>query len=173
MKSIKVLATMFVAAAMFAVSGCSKDDEKTVNQNDVIGSWSLDAITYSRTISGLTGEYAQYNGTQTDSAGPEEGESSIFTFNSDGTCTLHNIFIEEEGTIDETLTGTWSVSGNTLTFDVVDETEASSANHRVMTIKEISSTKMVLAKEETVQEELVPGQMATLTLSVEMILKKV
>ena len=41
---------MFVAAAMFAVSGCSKDDEKTVNQNDVIGSWGLETLIYSRTI---------------------------------------------------------------------------------------------------------------------------
>ena len=171
MKTMKLFAAMFVAATMFAVTGCSKDDEKTVSKDDVIGSWGLETLVYTRTISGLTGEYAQYNGSQTDSAGPEEGESSIFTFNSDGTCTLHNIFIEDEETISETSTGTWSVSDNMLTFDLVDE--AGTADHQVMTIKEISSTKFVLTKEASMEQEFVPGQMGTLTISVEMILKKV
>ena len=165
MKAMKVLAAMFVAAAMFSFTGCSKD-EKTVDKNDVVGNWNLETMVLTRTISGLTGEYAVMNGTQSQNVGPDEGESSIFTFNSDGTCIIQNNF--QEG--NETSTGTWSVSGNNLIWDLVDEEGV--ADHQVLVVEEVSSTQMVLSASKSVNEEMVPGQVAKIDMRVEIHLSK-
>ena len=174
MKTMKFFAAMFVAATMFAVTGCSKDED-SVNKDDVVGSWSLDKMIMTQTVSGLTGEYAIYNGSQTQESGPEEGESSIFTFNSDGTINVANTFIDHDNNdeiVTETGTGTWSLSGNKLAFDVVYDNQ--DTDSQVFVVEEVTGTKLVLSTEKTqTDSQSIPGQTATITYSVKLKFNKV
>lgn len=96
---MKMFAAMFCAAMVFAFTGCSKDTEK-----DIVGSWSLVSTTVTETIQGQS---------HTETETPEEGESSIATFNEDHTYKIV-VTYRESGSF--TTTGTYSLDGDKLTI---------------------------------------------------------
>jgi hypothetical protein len=154
MKAMKVLAALFVAASMFAVAGCSKDD--SISKNDLVGSWNMTKQYVSQTVSGLTGEYASYNGTREHETEFEEGRSTVFIFGSDGSFSIVNT--TPEGS--RTRTGTWSLSGTTVTMNV-PYTEGGEPETQQMNVDEVSGSKLVLSTRMTETTE-VGGQVATL-----------
>ena len=113
-KTLKTLAAVFGAALIMCTIGCSKDPEDLI-----IGSWDVQNIIMSRTISGLTGEFAEYNGTVCDTIAPEPGESTTLTFNKDNTCVIVNV--EQQNT--DTQNGTYTVVDKTLTMTIDGDAE--------------------------------------------------
>ena len=107
MKSMKVLAAMFIAASMVALTGCSKDTE-----NEIIGSWRLLSTTITETYQGQT-----HSETET----LTEDEVIIYTFNANNTFSLSTNY---EGD-DFTRTGSYSLNGDKLTMKFDDEDEVS------------------------------------------------
>ena len=105
---MKVLAAMFVAASMFALVGCSKDEEK-----EIIGSWRLLSTTVTETYQGQT-----HSETET----PTEDEVVIFTFNENNTFSLSTNYEGNEFT----RTGSYSLNGDKLSMKYDDEDEFSS-----------------------------------------------
>ncbi len=147
---------MFVAASMFVVAGCSKDNEgSSVNKNDLVGSWNMTKMHVVETVSGLTDEYAAYNGTQEREMSPGEGESTVFIFGSDGTYTIKNV--SPNNTLERT--GTWSLSGKTLTVSLPEDGEMHS---ETMEVDKVTSSNLILSKHITETRELVPGQVASI-----------
>jgi hypothetical protein len=106
MKTMKVLATLFVAAAMFALTGCSKDAEK-----DIIGSWRLLSTTVTETYQGQT-----HSETET----LTEDEPIIYTFNENNTFSMSANY---EGN-DFDRTGTYSLNNDKLTIKWDDEEQS-------------------------------------------------
>ena len=151
---MKVLAAMFVAASMFVVAGCSKDDE-SINKDDLVGSWNMTKVHVTETVSGLTDEYAAYNGTHEQDMNPGEGEATIFIFGSDGTYTIKNI--SPNNTLERT--GTWSLSGKTLTVSLPEDDEMHS---ETMTVDKVTGSNLVLSKHMSETRELAPGQVASI-----------
>ena len=100
---MKFYAAMCCAAMMFVFTGCSKDLE-----DEIIGSWSLQSETVTETYNGQTHTETEY---------PEEGESTIITFNEDNTFTEVVIY---DGN-DFTTTGTYSINGDKLTINPEDD----------------------------------------------------
>lgn len=171
MKTVRFLAAMFVAAAMFAVTGCSKDNEGgSVIKDKIVGSWAMETMTVTQTVSGLTGEYAAMNGSRTNTSGPEEGESSIFIFNNDGTVSNVNVFIDHDNNdeiVNQTSTGTWSLNGKELTLILVDEEGVTDT--MVLNVEEVTSNKLVLTTERSMDDSTsIPGQVATITVSIKL-----
>lgn len=171
MKTMRFLAAMFVAAAMFAVTGCSKDDEGgSVSKDKIEGSWAMETMTVTQTVSGLTSEYAAMNGSRTNTSGPEEGESSIFIFNNDGTVSNVNVFIDHDNNdeiVNQTSTGTWSLNGKELTLILVDEEGVTDT--MVLNVEEVTSNKLVLTTERSMDDSTsIPGQVATITVSIKL-----
>ena len=147
---------MFVAASMFVVAGCSKDNEgSSVNKNDLVGSWNMTKAHVTETVSGLTGEYAAYNGTHEREMSPGEGESTVFIFGSDGTYTIKNV--SPNNTLERT--GTWSLSGKTLTVSLPEDGEMHS---ETMEVDKVTSSNLILSKHITETRELAPGQVASI-----------
>ena len=100
---------MFCAAMFFAFTGCSKDFEK-----DIVGSWRLVSTTITETIQGQS---------HTETETPDEGESTIMTFNEDNTCSES---VTYEGQT-FTTTGTYSINGDQLTIQLQDQDEPSTS----------------------------------------------
>lgn len=142
MKTMKVLAALFVAASMFAVAGCSKDD--SISKDDLVGSWNMTKTYISQTVSGLTGEYASYNGTREHETEIEEGTSTVFIFGSDGSFSIVNTDTESSST----RTGTWSLSGTTVTMNA-PYTEGGEPEPQQMNVDEVSGSKLVLSTRMT------------------------
>lgn len=142
MKTMKVLAALFVAASMFVVAGCSKDD--SISKNDLVGSWNMTKTYISQTVSGLTGEYASYNGTREHETEIEEGTSTVFIFGSDGSFSIVNTDTESSST----RTGTWSLSGTTVTMNA-PYTEGGEPETQQMNVDEVSGSKLVLSTRMT------------------------
>lgn len=161
MKKMKFFAAMCCAAMMFALTGCSDDFE----EDDLIGSWNLKKTTYTETISGLTGEYAQYNGTHTETEYPENGESTILTFNSDHTCTNTETY---EGQT-YTSNATWSLNDDKLTITYIEGGETSTEQ---ATIVELDGSKLVLSYSESYSNEVEPGMTAHAKYTVKMEFEK-
>ena len=161
MKKMKFFAAMCCAAMMFAFTGCSDDFE----EDDLIGSWDLKKTTYTETISGLTGEYAQYNGTHTETEYPENGESTTLTFNSDHTCTSAETF---EGQT-YTSNATWSLNDDKLTITYIEGGETSTEQ---ATIVELDGSKLVLSYSESYSNEVEPGMTAHAKYTVKMEFEK-
>ena len=103
MKTMKFFAAMCCAVMMFAFTGCSKDLE-----DEIIGSWSLVSETVIETYNGQSHTETEY---------PEEGDSTIITFNEDNTYTEVVIY---DGN-DFTTTGTYSINGDKLTINPEDD----------------------------------------------------
>lgn len=139
---MKVLAALFVAASMFAVAGCSKDD--SISKDDLVGSWNMTKTYISQTVSGLTGEYASYNGTREHETEIEEGTSTVFIFGSDGSFSIVNTDTESSST----RTGTWSLSGTTVTMNA-PYTEGGEPEPQQMNVDEVSGSKLVLSTRMT------------------------
>lgn len=139
---MKVLAALFVAASMFAVAGCSKDD--SISKDDLVGSWNMTKTYISQTVSGLTGEYASYNGTREHETEIEEGTSTVFIFGSDGSFSIVNTTPESSST----RTGTWSLSGTTVTMNA-PYTEGGEPEAQQMNVDEVSGSKLVLSTRMT------------------------
>ena len=153
MKTMKVLAALFVAASMFVVAGCSKDD--SISKNDLVGSWNMTKTYISQTVSGLTGEYASYNGTREHETEIEEGTSTVFIFGSDGSFSIVNTDTESSST----RTGTWSLSGTTVTMNA-PYTEGGEPEPQQMNVDEVSGSKLVLSTRMTETTQM-GGQVAT------------
>ena len=151
---MKVLAALFVAASMFAVAGCSKDD--SISKNDLVGSWNMTKQYVSQTVSGLTGEYASYNGIREHETEFEEGRSIVFIFGSDGSFSIVNTTPESSST----RTGTWSLSGTTVTMNV-PYTEGGEPEPQQMNVDEVSGSKLVLSMRMTETTQM-GEQVATL-----------
>ena len=154
MKTMKVLAALFVAASMFAVAGCSKDD--SISKDDLVGSWNMTKQYVSQTVSGLTGEYASYNGTREHETEIEEGTSTVFIFGSDGSFSIVNTDTESSST----RTGTWSLSGTTVTMNA-PSTEGGEPEAQQMNVDEVSGSKLVLSTRMTETTQM-GEQVATL-----------
>lgn len=154
MKTMKVLAALFVAASMFAVAGCSKDD--SISKDDLVGSWNMTKTYISQTVSGLTGEYASYNGTREHETEIEEGTSTVFIFGSDGSFSIVNTTPESSST----RTGTWSLSGTTVTMNA-PYTEGGEPEPQHMNVDEVSGSKLVLSTRMTETTQM-GEQVATL-----------
>lgn len=107
MKKMRILAVLFVAASMVALTGCSKDVEK-----EIIGSWRLISTTMTETYQGQT---------HTETETPAEDEVVIYKFNENNTFSMSANY---EGH-DFTRTGTYSLDGDKLTIKF-DEDEQSS-----------------------------------------------
>ena len=163
MKKMKFFAAMCCAAMMFALTGCSDDFE----EDDLIGSWNLKKTTYTETISGLTGEYAQYNGTHTETEYPGDGESTTLTFNSDHTFTSTEI--GDGGGFSYTSNGTWSLNDDKLTITYTDEGETSTSQ---VTIDELDGSKLVMSYSESYSNEVEPGMTAHAKYTVKMEFEK-
>ena len=103
MKSIKFFAAMFVAASMFALTGCSKDYE-----DEIIGTWKVTSITITETFNGQS---------HTEEETPQ-GEYTL-TFNEDKTVVATTV---EEGHT-ETDNGTYSIDDDTLIMTLEGETQ--------------------------------------------------
>lgn len=155
MKTMKVLAALFVAASMFAVAGCSKDD--SISKDDLVGSWNMTKQYVSQTVSGLTGEYASHNGTREHETEFEEGRSIVFIFGSDGSFSIVNTTPESSST----RTGTWSLSGTTVTMNGPFITEGGEPEPQQMNVDEVSGSKLVLSMRMTETTQL-GEQVATL-----------
>lgn len=151
---MKVLAALFVAASMFAVAGCSKDD--SISKNDLVGSWNMTKTYVSQTVSGLSGEYASYNGTREHETEIEEGTSTVFIFGSDGSFSIVNTTPESSST----RTGTWSLSGTTVTMNA-PYTEGGEPEPQQMNVDEVSGSKLVLSTRMTETTQM-GEQVATL-----------
>ena len=128
---MKVFAAMFIAATMVTFVSCGKDYEK-----EIIGSWELTGGTSVQTVSGLTGQYASYNGTRTEDLTPKNGESYVITFNEGGSMTMTMI----EGGRSETQSGTWSIKDDQLTITVAGDSDGP----QTMTITEFEDDKVTL-----------------------------
>ena len=140
MKTLKTLAAVVIAALTLSLTGCGKDAEDLI-----IGSWNMNSVIYTITTSGLTGDYAQYNGSHTETETPGPGESTVLTFQKDGTMT--STYTDEDGTY--TQAGTYTVKDDKLT----------------MTFTEGNQT-------ETETEEFMPGMTATTSITMKINLTK-
>jgi uncharacterized membrane protein len=109
--SLKTLAAVVIAALTLSLTGCTKDAEDLI-----IGSWEETSVTITSVVSGYTGEYAEWNGTHTETETPEAGESVVLTFNKDNT--MSSVQNYEGGTY--TTSGTYTVDGNKLTMTISD-----------------------------------------------------
>lgn len=103
MKSMKFFAAMFVAASMFALTGCSKDYE-----DEIIGTWKVTSIIVTETFNGQS---------HTEEETPQ-GEYTL-TFNEDKTVVATTV---EEGHT-ETDNGTYSIDDDTLIMTLDGETQ--------------------------------------------------
>ena len=102
-KMMKMFAVMFVAATVFAFTGCSKDYE-----DEIIGTWKVKNITITETFNGQS---------HTEDETPE-GECTI-TFNEDKTVVATTV---EDG-YTETENGTYSIDDDTLIMTLDGETQ--------------------------------------------------
>lgn len=107
-KTLKTLAVTVIAALTMSLTGCQKDADL------IVGTWDVTSETISWSISGLTGEYAEYNGDETETVTPEAGYSQTMTFNKDNTCTITET---DEGHT-ESMSGTYTVKDGKLTLTV-------------------------------------------------------
>ena len=160
MKTLKTLAAVVIAALTLSLTSCGKDAEDLI-----IGSWEMISATYTMTTSGLTGDYAQYNGTQTETETPAAGESTVMTFQKDGTYT--NVNTDEDGTY--TTSGTYTVKDDKLTMTM---TEGNQTETMTFNIDNIDKKNMVISYSETGTEEVVPGMTATMSVTIKINLTK-
>lgn len=163
MKTMKFFAAMCCAAMMFAFTGCSKD----FSEDDLIGSWQLKKTVVTETYSGLTGEFAQYNGTHSETEYPENGESQTLTFNSDHTFTATEI--GDGGDYSYTSNGTWSLNDDKLTITYIDE---DGTDTQQATIDELDGSKLVMSFSESMDQEVEPGMVAHWKYTVKMEFEK-
>lgn len=156
-KTLMSIAVIFCAAMAMTLTSCKKDAEDLI-----IGDWELVNAEVTSSVSGLTGEYAEYNQDTSMVEAPQAGESQTMTFKKDGTVNVVSIYLDESENENEN--GTYSIDGDkiTLTFD-----------NRPETFKlDIDKKTMSLSYSETEQMQLDVDQIATVSLSIKMNYKK-
>lgn len=163
---MKTLTKILSLSLLIAISSCKKDDDTlNVTNEDVAGIWSLTDVSCT---DGTTT-------TTVDGAPPISGTFTVtgknynltVTFNADGTYESEGSYtavvtVKVQGITDVQEsdsgffegTGTWSVSGNTLTSN--DGATTSTA-----TIEELTDTKMVVSVKVDVTQEPIPGYSTT------------
>lgn len=130
-KSLKTLAAVVIAALTFGLTACTKDADDLI-----IGSWEMTSMTLS--IDSSDAPEDSWSNTWT----PEQGESTVWTFNKDNTVTV----TDTENGETTTENGTYSVKDNTLTMTVDSETE-------ILNIDNIDKKSMTLSISESNTEE--------------------
>jgi len=135
-KTFKFFLAVAFTALTVGLVGCSKDAEDLI-----IGDWDVQNMVYSYTISGLTGDYAVMNGTNSDTITMDPGESATISFKKDGTVTLVNV---SEGET-ETDNGTYTIKDNKLTMTVDNDPQT-------YDITKISKSELVLTASESIEE---------------------
>lgn len=163
---MKKLAKISSLLLLILIASCKKDNDTiNVNQEDVEGTWNLTDVSCT---DGTTT-------TTVDGAPPISGTFTVtgknynltVTFNADGTYESQGSYtavvtVKVQGITDVQEsdsgffegTGTWSVSGNTLTANDGATTSTS-------TIEELTDTKMVIALKVDVTQEPIPGYSTT------------
>lgn len=165
-KSIFSVVACFCAVLFFSMTGCSKDNE--FKESDLIGSWEWVKTDGTRTVSGLTGSYAQYNGTESVTFDPyEEGLGSTLIFRSDHTFTVISVTPEETNTS----SGTWSLNGDKLR--VAQRNEDGELSTGEVDVVELSGSKLVLFSTESFDDEYAEGQVAHCTYAYNMEYRKI
>ncbi len=127
-KTFKFFMAVAFATVTLGFASCSKTEDL------IIGSWELQSETYTQTISGFSGEYAEYNGTHTETMTPSDGQSNVVTFNNDGTVTIVTTYQNES----ETDNGTYTVSDDQLTMTINNISQ-------VYDITEINKSELVIS----------------------------
>ena len=139
MKTLKTLASVFFAAMMLTLTGCSKDPEDLI-----IGSWDVTSMIFS--ISGLP--VAEENGTYTETFGSEYNQTANLTFNKDGSGTAISTYTENGRTETETSSFSYTVDDKKLTITMNGESRGA-----VYNIDEISKKEITISASETYSDE--------------------
>jgi len=145
---MKTLAKILSLSILVFFASCEKDDP-SFNQADAAGTWTLTSMTCNDGSVAVSGSGIPPI-TSTYTASGKDYNVTV-AFNADGTYNSQGSYtavlkINYSGTIQETEvdsgvftgTGTWSLSGNTLTTTTAGETSSG-------TIEELTSSKMVIA----------------------------
>jgi hypothetical protein len=130
-KTMKKFAAICCAVMVLAFTGCSKNLEE-----EIIGSWRMQSITQTEDFHGQS---------HSETVIFDEDEIVIFTFNED------NSFSQESINGEQTFTrsGTYSISGDKLTFIIPDEEEPFTS------VVKIDGSDMTLTYSEIHGEETV------------------
>ena len=151
---MKTLAAVVIAALTFSLTSCTKDAEDLI-----IGSWEETDATYTSVVSGYTGEYADWNGTHTETETPEPGEAVILTFNKDNT--LSSVQTFEGHTF--TTNGTYTIDGDKLTMTFVDS--EGNSDTEIYNIDNIDKKAMTLSISDS-YTDTEDGQNAQVSISI-------
>lgn len=150
------IAVIFCAAMAMTLTSCKKDAEDLI-----IGDWELVNMEMTTSVSGLTGNYAMYNGDTTAIEEPEAGESQTMTFKKDGTVTMSSSD-PEEGT--QTENGTYTIENENITLTVNNESQVFQLA--------VDKKTLSLTMTNTQQLPFAEDQVATMSYVVKMNFKK-
>lgn len=150
------IAVIFCAAMAMTLTSCKKDAEDLI-----IGDWELVNMEMTNSVSGLTGNYAMYNGDTTAIEEPEAGESQTMTFKKDGTVTIVTIEPEEET---QTENGTYTIENENITLTVNNESQVFQLA--------VDKKTLSLTMADTQQLQLAEDQVATMSYVLKMNFKK-
>lgn len=150
------IAVVFCAAMAMTLTSCKKDAEDLI-----IGDWELVNMEMTTSVSGLTGNYAMYNGDTTAIEKPEAGESQTMTFKKDGTVTIVTI---EPGEETQTENGTYTIENENITLTVNNESQVFQLA--------VDKKTLSLTMANTQQLPLAEDQVATMSYVVKMNFKK-
>jgi hypothetical protein len=129
-KVMKMFAAMLGVAMMVSAVSCSKDDEASYTNDQIVGTW--DAVSIKGTISTQDNSFSE-NIDEHYSVG-----DMYITFNADGTGVSESRDDEEEATLPATFH--WSLSGNKIVM-VPDQEDAMEV---AMPIEKLEGNTMVL-----------------------------
>lgn len=155
-KTLMTIAVIFCAAMAMTLTSCKKDAEDLI-----IGDWELVNMEMTNSVSGLTGNYAMYNGDTTAIEEPEAGESQTMTFKKDGTVTIVTIEPEEET---QTENGTYTIENENITLTVNNESQVFQLA--------VDKKTLSLTMADTQQLQLAEDQVATMSYVLKMNFKK-
>lgn len=123
---MKRLFTLLLFAAALTWSGCSKDDDDTVDLARLVGTWET------------TKEYDQEYDEWYSEFGAEFGHISTKEFRADGTCTFRKELVEDQRTYETNLI--YTVESNIVTFKEEGYDYSESAR-----IEKLTASELVLA----------------------------
>ena len=162
MKSLLKIASL---ALLVFLASCKKDDDSDVNTSDVVGVWNLTGVSCTNgTTSTIVPGTPAFNGTFTVSG---KNYNSTVNFKADGTYVSSGSYTAVVtttllGSTDVTEadsgvfegSGTWSISGSTMTVN--DGTTTSSS-----TITDLTASKMVFSVEVNETQDFGGGASST------------
>lgn len=135
MKSIKTLVSVAFAALTLSLTGCSKDPEDLI-----IGDWEMTSIVWTLSSSESPEPWSE-------TITPNEGESTVFTFNKDNTMVM--VDVTAEGT--DTQSGTYKVDDDKLSMTYVDEDGDTVTD--TYTIDKIDKKSMTISESASATED--------------------